>query len=71
MTQHKTAMLTEGYMDVLTLHQYGYNMACGVLGTALTPEQVKRLGGFCSTVELLFDGDNPGRKRPCAPARCC
>lgn len=58
----KSAMLTEGYMDVLTLHQYGYTNACGVLGTALTPEQVKRLAGFCSTLELLFDGDGPGRK---------
>ncbi len=58
----KFAMLTEGYMDVLTLHQYGYTNACGVLGTALTPEQVKRLSGFCSTLELLFDGDGPGRK---------
>ena len=60
--QHKTAMLTEGYMDVLTLHQFGFTNACGVLGTALTAQQVKRLSGFCSTVELLFDGDNPGRK---------
>ncbi|MDR3073814.1 MAG: toprim domain-containing protein, partial [Deltaproteobacteria bacterium] len=34
----------------------------GVLGTALTPEQVKRLAGFCSRLELLFDGDGPGRK---------
>ena len=58
----KAAMLTEGYMDVLTLHQFGYTNACGVLGTALTPEQIKRLGGFCSTLELLFDGDAPGRK---------
>jgi DNA primase len=58
----KFVMLTEGYMDVLTLHQYGYTNACGVLGTALTPEQVKRLSGFCSTLELLFDGDGPGRK---------
>lgn len=58
----KFAMLTEGYMDVLTLHQYGYTNACGVLGTALTPEQVKRLSGFCSSLELLFDGDGPGRK---------
>lgn len=58
----KSVMLTEGYMDVLTLHQYGYMNACGVLGTALTPEQVKRLSGFCSTLELLFDGDGPGRK---------
>ncbi len=60
--QYKTAMLTEGYMDVLTLHQFGFANACGVLGTALTEQQVKRLSGFCSTVELLFDGDNPGRK---------
>lgn len=58
----RSAMLTEGYMDVLTLHQYGYTNACGVLGTALTTEQVKRLSGFCSSLELLFDGDGPGRK---------
>ncbi len=58
----KRALLTEGYMDVLTLHQYGYENACGVLGTALTPEQVKRLGGFCSSIDLIFDGDEAGRK---------
>ncbi len=56
------AMLTEGYMDVVTLHQFGYGGAVGVLGTALTPEQVKRLSGFTSRVELLFDGDRAGRK---------
>ncbi|MDR2892660.1 MAG: DNA primase [Deltaproteobacteria bacterium] len=64
----KAALLTEGYMDVLTLHQFGYQNACGVLGTALTPEQVKRLAGFCSDFELLFDGDGPGRK---AALRAC
>ena len=58
----KSVMLTEGYMDVLTLHQFGYKNACGVLGTALTPEQVRRLAGFCSHLELIFDGDAPGRK---------
>ena len=58
----KSAILTEGYMDVLTLHQFGYVNACGVLGTALTPEQVHRLAGFCSSLELIFDGDAPGRK---------
>jgi len=56
------ALLTEGYLDVLTLHQYGYDNAIGVLGTALTPEQIKRLSGFTSKLILLFDGDNPGRK---------
>ncbi|XPV77784.1 MAG: DNA primase [Desulfovibrio sp.] len=58
----KRALLTEGYMDVLSLHQFGYTDACGVLGTALTPDQVKRLSGFCSGIDLLFDGDAPGRK---------
>ena len=58
----KSVMLTEGYMDVLTLHQFGYTNACGVLGTALTAEQVKRLANFCSDLELLFDGDGAGRK---------
>ncbi|MCT4627498.1 DNA primase [Halodesulfovibrio sp.] len=58
----KSAFLTEGYMDVLTLHQFGFENACGVLGTALTPDQVKRLSGFCSSVDLIFDGDEAGRK---------
>ena len=64
----KSVLLTEGYMDVLTLHQFGYENACGVLGTALTPEQIKRLSGFCSDFELIFDGDAPGRK---AALRSC
>ena len=64
----KSVILTEGYMDVLTLHQFGYKNACGVLGTALTPEQVRRLAGFCSRFELIFDGDAPGRK---AALRAC
>ena len=58
----KNIILTEGYMDVITLHQYGYTQAVGVLGTALTPEQIKRLSGFSSHLELMFDGDNAGRK---------
>ncbi|MES9995238.1 DNA primase [Desulfovibrio aminophilus] len=62
MTRSKRALLTEGYMDVLSLHQFGYTDACGVLGTALTGDQVRRLAGFCSRVDLVFDGDNAGRK---------
>lgn len=62
------ALLTEGYMDVLTLHQFGYGHAVGVLGTALTPEQIKRLSGFTSRVALLFDGDAAGRN---AAQRAC
>ncbi len=63
------AILTEGYMDVLTLHQYGYDNGIGVLGTALTPEQIRRISGFTSRIVLVFDGDGAGRKaalRSCA-----
>lgn len=68
----KPAMLTEGYMDVVTLHQFGYSSAVGVLGTAFTPEQVKRISGFTSHVMLLFVGDGPGLPRPrSVRARCC
>jgi DNA primase len=62
MNRTRRALLTEGYMDVLSLHQFGYQDACGVLGTALTPEQVRRLAGLCTRVDLLFDGDAAGRK---------
>ncbi len=62
------ALLTEGYMDVLTLHQFGYDNAVGVLGTSLTQDQIKRLSGFTSQFILLFDGDRAGRK---AALRSC
>ncbi len=59
---NKEALLTEGYTDVLSLHQFGFANACGVLGTALTENQVRRLAGFCSRLALVFDGDGAGRK---------
>jgi len=49
-------------MDVLSLAQFGYADSCGVLRTALTQDQVKRLAGFCSRIDLIFDGDGAGRK---------
>lgn len=54
--------LTEGYIDVLTLAQFGFLNAVAALGTALTPSQVKRLSGLCKKVVLLFDGDQAGSK---------
>ncbi len=64
----KKVFLTEGYMDVLTLHQYGYENAVGGLGTALTDQQVQRLLGYSPQVYLLYDGDNAGRKAALAAA---
>ena len=62
MSHTKSVLLTEGYVDVLSLHQFGFENSCGVLGTALTPEQVHRLSGLVGLVDLVFDGDNAGRK---------
>ncbi|WP_035243866.1 DNA primase [Desulfonatronovibrio hydrogenovorans] len=60
-TQTRKVLLTEGYLDVMALHQHGFANSCGVLGTALTPAQVKRLGGLAREAILLFDGDQAGR----------
>lgn len=61
-TQKKEVLLTEGYADVISMAQFGYLNTCGVLGTALTRAQIKRLAGLCSTVYLLFDGDRAGQQ---------
>jgi len=61
-TAQKNILVTEGYMDVLTLHQFGYTNAVAVLGTSFPDEQVKRISELAKNVELLFDGDAPGRE---------
>ncbi|MCF8037959.1 MAG: DNA primase [Desulfohalobiaceae bacterium] len=61
-TQSKTAILTEGYADVLALFKHNFRNACGVLGTALTKTQVRRLSGLCQEALLIFDGDRAGRQ---------
>jgi DNA primase len=62
MARSRRALLTEGYVDVISLHQFGYQESCGVLGTSLTRDQVRRLTGFARHVDLVFDGDEAGRK---------
>ncbi len=64
----RKVFLTEGYMDVLTLHQFGFENAVGGLGTALTDQQVQRLLGYSPLVMLLYDGDAAGRKAALAAA---
>jgi DNA primase len=62
MSHAKSVLLTEGYVDVLSLHQFGFEHSCGVLGTALTAHQVHRLSGLVGQVDLVFDGDQAGFK---------
>ncbi|MBL7812521.1 MAG: DNA primase [Bacteroidetes bacterium] len=54
--------LTEGYTDVITLHQAGIENVVASSGTALTPGQIKLLRRFSPNVTVLYDGDLAGIK---------
>jgi DNA primase len=56
------ALLVEGYMDLLSLHQNGIKNVIAVSGTALTDEQVALLSRYTKNVRLLFDADEAGIK---------
>jgi DNA primase len=55
-------LVTEGYMDVVALAQWGFEHAVATLGTACTPEHVRKLFRFSDTVVFAFDGDAAGRR---------
>ena len=54
-------ILTEGYMDAIALHQYGFDCAVASLGTALTEEHAQLLAKYTSQVVLTYDGDEAGQ----------
>ena len=54
------AVIVEGYMDVITAHQAGFQNVVASLGTALTVEQVDLLKRFTTNVTLALDADTAG-----------
>ena len=54
-------ILVEGYMDVVSLTQFGVKGVCATLGTALTEEQARLLKRFAPKVYLSYDGDSAGQ----------
>jgi DNA primase len=54
------AIMTEGYMDVISLHQAGFETAVASSGTALTTEQLEVLYRYCQKIYLCYDGDRAG-----------
>jgi DNA primase len=61
--QRKNRMLiVEGYFDVLSLHQAGFEEAVASCGTALRSSHLSGVRSLVSTVYALFDGDEPGLK---------
>ena len=55
-------IVCEGYMDVIALHQAGFNQTVGALGTALTSGHVNLLKRYTENVLLCYDSDGAGVK---------
>lgn len=55
-------ILAEGYMDVIALHQAGFQNAVATLGTALTPQQADLIRRYADEVVICYDSDEAGRK---------
>lgn len=55
-------IVVEGYMDVISLSQYGFLNVTAALGTAFTPEHAKILARYAKEAVLCFDGDAAGEK---------
>ena len=62
MRQEKSALVVEGYTDVLMLSQVGIKNAVATLGTAMTEGHLKSLSGYAERIHLLFDPDEAGEK---------
>jgi DNA primase len=61
-TKAGEVIVCEGYTDVIALHQAGFRNAVGLMGTALTEEQVGELGRMAQTVLLALDADSAGQE---------
>ncbi len=58
--RQKSIIVTEGYLDVVMLHQAGFNTAVATLGTALTNEHIPLLLRGAPDVIVAYDGDSAG-----------
>ena len=61
-TKEPYMILVEGNVDVVTLHQFGFDNAVASLGTSLTEEQVTLLSRYTEQVVLTYDGDEAGQR---------
>ena len=60
--QEDVCFLTEGYTDVISLHQAGIKNVVASSGTSLTTEQIRLVARFTPNITILYDGDAAGIK---------
>ena len=58
--RNKEAIIVEGYMDVIMLHQAGFENAIATLGTALTPQHLPILKKLDCKITISYDSDSAG-----------
>ena len=61
-TGAKELILCEGYMDVIAMHQAGFENAVAALGTSFTEEHANLLARYTENVTMIFDSDEAGKK---------
>lgn len=59
-SRKKNLIICEGYMDVIAMHQAGFNNAVASLGTALTSQQASLLKRYTDDVLIIYDMDDAG-----------
>ena len=61
-SKHGKLILAEGYMDVISLHQAGFDCAVASLGTSLTAEQARIISRYTDRCVISYDADEAGQK---------
>ena len=61
-TKQTSMILVEGNIDVVALHQYGFDNAVASLGTSLTEEHAALLTRYTDQIILIYDGDEAGQR---------
>ena len=60
-TKRRELLLAEGYMDVISIYQAGFDNAVATLGTALTEEQARLIANYTQEVVIAYDSDGAGQ----------
>lgn len=69
MKQSNTAVLFEGFMDVIAAYSCGVKNSIAAMGTAFTKYHAQKIKKYCNTVVLCFDGDDAGTKSTLAASK--
>lgn len=60
-SEERRLILAEGYMDVISINQAGFENVVATLGTALTPEQARLMKQYADEIIISYDSDGPGQ----------